>query len=204
MNSIPLDQSLQILTEWAVESLSMLGCRPLSIFVLTIGLLQGSVAHSVEVKVDFDPTVDFSDFGTFSWFEGTLAEDAEVEARIHAAIERELIPLGLREVREEPDLLLVTHAALDAEKLIEIEHHQYWVEYEGWKKPIAVTDEFWTGQMGMLIVDILDASNRQLVWRGIATGNVAKTDEKRDRKLDKTMAQLFKGFPPKFKGSEAR
>lgn len=184
---------------WAVESPSMLERWTLSIVVLAIGLLQGTVVHGVDVKVDFDPSVDFSTRKTFSWMDGTPVEDPEIEARIHAAIERELIPLGLKEVRENPDVFLVTHASLDAEVLIEAAKHDYWVGYKGWKKPIAVSEESWTAETGMLIVDLVDASSNTLIWRGIATGNTAKTDEKRDRKLDKTMAQLFGGFPPKYK-----
>ncbi len=167
--------------------------------MVVLALSTASLSHGVDVKVDYDPTVDFSLFKTISWGEGTPAEDPEVESRIHAAIERELIPLGVREVREDPDLYIVTHTAMDAEALIEVAKHDYWVGYQGWKKPIAVSAESWTAEMGMLIVDIVDASRNQLIWRGLATGNVAKTAEKRVRKLDKTMAQLFMGFPPKFK-----
>lgn len=173
--------------------------KPIFIAAVTGGLLTAAIGHSVDVKVDFDPTVDFSTYETISWMEGTAAEDPEVENRIHAAIERELVPLGVREVREDPDLLIVTHASLDAEKLIEVAEHEYWVSYKGWKKPIAVSEASWTTPVGMLIVDIVDASDNQLIWRGVATGNVAKTSEKRDRKLDKTMAQLFRGFPPKYR-----
>ncbi len=175
---------------------------PLSTVAFALALLTASVARGVEVKVDFDPTVDFSVYRTIGWMEGTAAEDPEVENRIHAAIERELIPLGLTEVRENPDLLIVTHASLEAEKLVEISQHPYWVEYKGWKKPLAVSEESWDAQTGMLIVDIVDAASRRLVWRGIATGNTGKTSEQRDRRLDKTMAQLFRGFPPRFKPEE--
>jgi hypothetical protein len=167
--------------------------------MVVLTLSTASTAHGVDVKVDYDPTVDFSLFKTISWREGTPAEDPELENRIHAAIERELIPLGLREVREDPDLYIVTHAAMDAEALIEIAEHDYWLGYEGWKKPVAVSQESWNAEMGLLLVDLVDASRNQLIWRGLATGNVAKTAEKRERKLDKTMAQLFKGFPPKLK-----
>lgn len=167
--------------------------------VLALGLLTAAAAYGVEVQVDYDPTVDFSVYRTIGWMEGTPAEDPEVENRIHAAIERELIPLGLTEVREDPDLLLVTHASLEAEKLIEIAEHPYWGDYKGWKKTLAVSEESWGAETGMLIVDIIDAASRRLIWRGIATGNRGKTSEQRDRRLDKTMARLFKGFPPRYK-----
>ena len=167
--------------------------------ILGVTCLAAPAIYGVEVRVDFDSSVNFSAFSTFSFMDGTLAEDLEVEARIHAAIERELIPLGLREVREDPDLYIVTHASLEPEKWIETVDYDYWVGYEGFKKPIEAAVETWGGEAGMLLVDILEASSQRLIWRGLATGNVAKTSEKRDRKLDKTMAQLFGDFPPKYK-----
>jgi len=154
-------------------------------------------ATAVEVKVDFDPTVDFSMLKTISWLEGTPAEDEELERKIHASIERELIPLGLKEVRVEPDLLIVTHAAMDLEKEIRVSDFDYWLDYGGWKRPMAATQDTWQAGLGVLVVDILEASEMRLIWRGIATGNVAKNPEKRGKKLDATMAKMFKGFPPK-------
>lgn len=162
-------------------------------------LLTINVAGAVNVEVDFDPSVDFSQFSSIAWEEGTPAMDPVIERKIHAAIERELIPNGFKEVRENPDLLLITHASLDMGKQIDVGSFDYWPEYPGWKKSLAVTEESYDSQMGVLIVDILDAANHQLIWRGIATGNVAKKPERRDEKLDRTMAKMFRGFPPKFK-----
>jgi len=167
------------------------------LLVLAAALLMANPASGVEVSVDFDPAVDFSKFRTIGWLEGTAAEDEELERKIHASIERELVPLGLKEVREEPDLLIVTHAAMDLEKKIDVSQFDYWLEYQGWKRPMAVSQETWGANMGLLIVDLLDASTQKLIWRGIATGNVAKKPEKRGEKLDATMAKLFKRFPPK-------
>jgi hypothetical protein len=169
---------------------------------LLLILLAGSAVHAVEVKIDYDPTVDFARFRTIAWGEGTPADDPELEQRIHAAIERELIPLGIREVREDSDLLIITHASIDGGKTIDVTLFEYWPRYEGWKRPLAVADEAWDSPLGALVVDILEASTRRLLWRGVATGNVAKTSERRWEKLDRTMAGLFKGFPPRYRAGD--
>ena len=171
--------------------------RTPALLLLVCGLLTAVSARGIEVNIDYDPAVDFSKYKTIGWLDGTPAEDEELERRIHAAIERELIPLGFREVREDSDLLIVTHASMDVEKEIEVSSFDYWVEYEGWLKPMAVTEDTWNSTMGVLIVDLVDAASKKLIWRGIATGNVAKTPEKRGEKLDVTMAKMFKKFPPK-------
>lgn len=164
-----------------------------------MGLLSTSAVGGVEVHVDFDPAVDFSRYKTVGWLAGTPADDEELERKIHASIERELIPLGLQEVREDPDLLIVTHASMDRGKEIDVTQFDYWLDYQGWKRAMAVSQETWDATMGVLIVDLLDAESEKLVWRGIATGNVAKKPEKRGEKLDATMAKMFKDFPPKYK-----
>lgn len=165
--------------------------------LIAMTVLLASSAAAVEVKVDFDPTVDFSQFKTLSWMEGTPAEDELLERKIHASIERELIPLGYKEAREDPDLLIVTHAAMDLEKEIKVSDFDYWLEYGGWKRPMATSQETWQAGLGVLVVDILEAQEKRLIWRGVATGNVAKNPEKRGKKLDETMARMFKKFPPK-------
>lgn len=169
-----------------------------SIFtVVLFAFLVPGAAIAVEVKIDFDPAVDFSRFKTIGWLDGTPAEDPMVEKRIRVAVERELIAHGFKEAREDPDLLIVTHASVDKDKQIAITEHEYWSDYRGWKRPLATSDKVWESPMGALIIDILDASSRGLIWRGVATGNVAKTTEKRDEKINRTMAKLFRKFPPK-------
>jgi hypothetical protein len=83
--------------------------------------------------------------------------------------------------------------------VIDVTKFDYWIEYQGWRRPMAVAEETWDSTMGVLVVDLLDATSRRLVWRAIATGNVAKKPERRGEKLDATMAKMFKGFPPKYK-----
>ena len=179
-----------------IELLLMLGFLKIVSWAAIVLVIAAAAAHGVDVKIDFDPGVDFSQYRTIGWREGTPAEDPELERRIHAAIERELIPLGIREVREAPDLIIVTHAAMDVEKSIDVTQFEYWTEYQSWKRPLAVAQERWDTEMGVLIVDLLDAGSGRLIWRGVAIGNVAKTAERRGEKLDRTMAILFKDFPP--------
>ena len=52
--------------------------------------------------------------------------------------------------------------------------------------------------LGTMIVDLVDAKNNQLVWRGIANDTLqpGKQPEEREKKLRKVMAGLFAGYPP--------
>jgi hypothetical protein len=69
--------------------------------------------------------------------------------------------------------------------------------YYGWGAPSSV--DVYQYKEGTLIVDVVDAKTKQLVWRGFATGTVdpdAKP-EQRERKLNDAIAQMMAQFPPK-------
>ena len=55
-----------------------------------------------------------------------------------------------------------------------------------------------TIDIGSLVVDMYDPSTKQLVWTGTATKTVdpSSSQEKNEKNLDKSMAKLFKNFPP--------
>jgi hypothetical protein len=49
------------------------------------------------------------------------------------------------------------------------------------------------------VIDIVNWENKELAWRGMATGTVKENqnaEEQQDR-LDKILVQMFKDYPPK-------
>jgi hypothetical protein len=52
-------------------------------------------------------------------------------------------------------------------------------------------------QVSNLVVDLFDGSSKNLVWRGVATGNLSSNASKNTKSLDNDIAKMFKGFPPK-------
>ena len=53
--------------------------------------------------------------------------------------------------------------------------------------------------VGTLVVDMIDARTRTIVWRGTASKDVDQgaSAEKRDKHARKAMEKLFKNYPPK-------
>jgi hypothetical protein len=49
------------------------------------------------------------------------------------------------------------------------------------------------------VVELADAKNKQDLWRGAATDTVTDNSNKNINNLDKAVAKLFKGYPPKAK-----
>jgi hypothetical protein len=55
--------------------------------------------------------------------------------------------------------------------------------------------------IGTLAVDILDASKKEMVWRGLGTKevNTSAKPDKRDENIGKAVEKIFKKYPPKVK-----
>jgi hypothetical protein len=52
---------------------------------------------------------------------------------------------------------------------------------------------------GTLVIDLVDAHKKELVWRGTATDTLSDKSEKNIQKLEKATAKVFKNYPPKAK-----
>ena len=53
--------------------------------------------------------------------------------------------------------------------------------------------------VGTLIIDVVDAKEKKLVWQAVASDTIdtnARADE-RDYRIKKAMEKIFAGFPPK-------
>lgn len=51
--------------------------------------------------------------------------------------------------------------------------------------------------VGALVLDMYDAHNKQLIWRGVASQSLSDKPEKNEQKLDKAVNKMLDHFPPK-------
>ncbi len=51
-------------------------------------------------------------------------------------------------------------------------------------------------KVGTLVVDVFDTKAKALVFRGVASGEMADKAEKNEKKADKAVAKILKDFPP--------
>lgn len=150
---------------------------------------------SAGVHVDYDKALDFSQYRTYSWGEGTEAEPEFVERRIEAAIDRELASLGLQKVEGPADLQVVTHASVEIEKRIDIDSFPYWERWHRgsrWASSVVYVQDV---EVGTLIIDLIAGDSGELAWRAIASGAVGNP-EKNEKRINKAVKKMFKRFPP--------
>ena len=158
-------------------------------------LLHGP-AWAQKVTTEFDESIDFSNFKTFLVREGRInsrdpaLNSTLVEKRIRNLIADQLRAKGLSEVAEKPDL--VARFALGAQN--RQPKGPVVVGPRGRRtRPVATP---YTA--GTLTVDLLNAADRELLWRGIATDN-QRDSAKIEQHLDSSVKKIFDKYPPKRK-----
>jgi hypothetical protein len=167
--------------------------------VTALGLALTCVtAGAQSVTYDYDKAADFSRIKTYAWTTGSALADQFNHQRIVSAIETQLSAKGLTKVEAgaNPDVLVAYHASFD--RNLEINGFE-----SGWGGPRLGASRSGSARVeqivtGTLVVDIIQASSKSMLWRGIATKEIdaqAKPEE-RDKKANKAAEKLFKKYPP--------
>jgi len=152
-----------------------------------------TAAWAQKTSADYDKDVDFSKFRSYCWIDGDSAQNPLMHKRIVNAIDGQLAAKGWTKMDAgadaAPNAIVVYYAAIEAERQLNT-----WGSGPRWSGfGTANIETILTGQ---LVVDVYDASTRQLVWRGYASDTVSDNPEKNEKRLNEAVAKLFKQFPP--------
>ena len=180
---------------------------PTSVLAAALLALAGC-ASAPAVRVEYDKSVDFGQYKTFGFFNplGTDRSGYEtvVSQYLKAAARRELEARGLRFDDEAPQLKLNFNARL-SEKLrsTAMPGPTFGMGYYGYRGGFYSAWPMYTYETttstyteGTLNIDVVDAARRQLVWEGVAVGDVNDTSTESIRpKLEQVVAAAFAKFP---------
>lgn len=162
-----------------------------------------------KINVTYDKQVDFSQFKTFAWTPPGAVAHPLLAANIVSAIEQELKARGLQrvEMNENPGLIIKIYGAIDQESSLYSNDPLYMAT--GGIPPFdpSFSGPLLTGQYGnttitihkgQLIVDLIDATNKKLIWRGMAQQNLAKNNpNKLLSQVNNAITKMFKQYPVK-------
>lgn len=173
-----------------------------AVFLIVIA---ASVAQAQKVKVEFDKNVDFAKFKTYAWDPTPQATGKPVlVAAIKAAINDELGKRGLTQVAENPDLYIAMYGAVDSDFAVTYSDFYYGPygvpsfdqSFLMWGMAPGTTNTA-VVHKGQLVVDLIDAGAKKLVWRGIATQNLSDQPMKLVEQVNTAVEKLFAKYPPK-------
>ena len=164
-----------------------------------LGILIGALTlacSTLTTAVDYDHTINWSQFHTFQLAEGTKDPVTFTQKRIENDITAQLTSKGWQPVTENPDILVYTHTVLSHQKQWNATSMGGW-GYRGWGGMgggMATATET-NIPIGNLVVDLVNPKTKELVWRGQASDQVSGSGEDKG-KIDAAITELFKNFPP--------
>ncbi len=176
--------------------------RVLIVCLCTATLVAG-VAWA-KVVSDYDPTVDFSAYSTFGWLERDNSIEAQLpdhlRVRLHRVTEDVMAEKGILPSPAPPqtDLLLTFYLATSDElEIRQVGYSTYspW-GYSYWPGFNYGYTEVRSYKKGTLVLDIVDARTRKLVWVGTLEKEMQSTNPP-GKKITKSITKLLKTFPPK-------
>jgi len=183
-------------------------CRRLVLGFSLLGFLAvAGCASGPSVRTSYDQGVDFTRFRTFGFFQPLGTDRAGyrslVSQQLMSAAQRELQARGLQRADSDPDLLVNFNANLDqrlrvTQTPVSTSIRGFYGHrgrfYSTW--PMYQQTQIHQYTQGTLVVDVVDAARRQLVWEGLAVGRVTeRTEQNLGPVLDQVVAEIFEQFP---------
>jgi hypothetical protein len=169
--------------------------------VLPIAFLLITAAAWAKVSTDYDHNANFANYKTYSW--GKIeATNSLWDQRVKDAVASQLAAKGLTEVASGGDVVVNAFGKTHPEKTLNTFYDGFggggwrWRGMGGMGEATTTVDTY---KVGTLVVDMFDASGKNLVWRGISTDTLSNNADKNTKKLDSDVRNMFKHFPPKTK-----
>ena len=169
--------------------------RKLAATLVVLGAAVTLACSTMTTSVDYDHTINWSNYKTFQVMVGTQSPITFTQKEIDDSIAQALTSKGLQATTNNPNLLVYPHVVLSQEK--------QWntmsmggFGYRGWggMGGMAQTTEQ-NIPIGTLIVDLVDPNSKEMVWRGTAQDQVSSSGSSQGS-INQAVQKIFANFPP--------
>ncbi len=157
-------------------------------------------------RIEYDQQADFSRYKTFNWLEPAQQEvedpilDSQLLAkRVASSTKGVMAVLGYTMTSDAPDMLVTYHTA-SKEKLrsprfgVGVGYSRY---YHHWRSSVIFGNSVESYEQGILIIDVVDASTNNLVWRGWETSLLSQRNFSEEA-VNKAVNKILLEFPPAY------
>ncbi len=157
---------------------------------------------TISYKYDYDPEANFTGLKTFKWMSVSVQENIHTlnVERIKKAVNTQLETKGCTVTADNPDFLISMHIAKEEKMDVKAWNYAYsgramvrGGSYVGNTEIVVYQYE-----EGTLILDFVDPQSREVIWRGIAQGEVRNYSSpvKRYERIDGAIQKVLSNFPP--------
>jgi hypothetical protein len=175
--------------------------------VLAAGLVATAACAGRQVSTDYSPSIDFSRYRTFAMVSRPDSASHElVDDRVRAAVAAQLINKGLGETTRSAADLYVGYGVVDHTHTTVYRDNWGWGPAWGWRYyrwgvawPVDSRREVETYTDGTVVVCLVDAATRRVVWEGQAAdvlGLPVSNPERATKQVGQAVAKIFAKYPP--------
>jgi hypothetical protein len=175
----------------------------ISLFFITACIIVISGCSStVKVTTDYDKTVDFTKYKTFSFYKMKVTDNISQlnQERIIRSIKNEMVKKGFTQNDDAPDILVNATAILQDKQSISTNTYGYGGYYRpyGWGGGYggASSINVYEYKDGSIIIDIINAASQKLIWQGIGNKEIDTPSKNPDVDIANAVAKIMYSFPP--------
>lgn len=169
-------------------------------------LVVSAAAQAQKIKVESDKNVDFSKFKTYAWDPTPQPTPARpvLVLSIKAAVNEQLAMRGLKEVTGNPDVYVQMYGGVDSDMAVTYSDFYYGpsgippfgTNFVMWGAAPGTTNTA-VIHKGQLVVDLIDAAQKKLSWRAVATEKLSDKQQKAMEQVNTAVEKMFAQYPPK-------
>jgi uncharacterized protein DUF4136 len=178
-----------------------------SLIIQLVAVMIGfiSCGPSLQVTSDYDKSVDFQQYKTFALYKAEKLSNASIsqlnQERIFNSIRNEMQKKGFTETGINPDLLLNPVAIIKDKVSVSpgTDYYGYGGVYRPYGPGYSFSATSYNIQHykdGSLIIDLIDAASKKLVWQGIGNSEIDKPIKDPETQIPKAVQMIMADFPP--------
>ena len=165
-----------------------------TIFSIAMFFVLTAASFAQQVKTDYDHSANFGQYKTYSW-ERVQTKDPLLVDRIKDAVNTALTAKGWTQVDSGGDVSIVAMEITQNRQTLNTFYDGFGGgrRFGGFGDATTTTDTY---KVGDLVVDLLDAKTKNLIWRGSSSDTLSNNPDKNTKNLDKGVQKMFVHFPP--------
>jgi hypothetical protein len=183
--------------------------RKTAVFALVGAMVYAlSCAPPIKVNYDYNRQADFRAYKTYDWLsvsssaatqsaKATKERDPVLDQRIKTITGELLRAKGFTQTSDHPDLLLIYHRSVGDKTDIAGWGYTYGPSW-GYYGPGPGEEATFASKQETLILDLIDARKKELVFRGrglVVVGESGASTE-REKTLRKVLSKILANYPP--------
>ena len=181
-----------------------------SVFSLILVSLITSCGSAISVTNDYDKSIDFKQYKTFSFYHlQTTGDISKINAdRVVNSIILEMKGKGYIESKDNPDLLINAVTVLQDKLATTVSSTNYY-GYGGYYRPYgygygygyaypvanSTAVNTYNYKDGTIMVDILDAKTEKLIWEGTGSSEITSKVNDPERAIGYAISKILASYP---------